>query len=1000
MTGEPVPAIAADDRSVLARLLVGVPPARLAAVARDMFEPEQFLTDLQWRDTGAVMDRIAAIPARSDGVPPLLAFAVGVEAELSGAVAADIDRWVNTVAIAIGLDPETVRPRVSHAGAGEALESGHGASMRQITTETRIPPHTGPQHHSSVEKAGAVTVTDLSSSALLEPTGALDTSGRALRIWGDVPQRNAAFTGREELLLTLHRALEERSKASVLPHALHGMGGVGKTQLAVEFAYRYFDRYDIVWWLPAEHQSLVLQSLYQLGQKLGVPETVDLEQTASLVLEKLADSDLRWLLVYDNANEPEYVARLMPSRGGHVILTSRDQTWSEVWDPIEVDIFARPESVELVRKRSEGVSPEDADRLAARLGDLPLALDQAASFQAETGMRISEYLIELDQHVRELSATGPASPQIMLAALVRLAVRRLRAKAPAVAELLEMFAYLGAEPISAGLLRRGRQARVSPALGRALRDQIRWDRAVRDLRRYGLAKVDPDQRIQVHRLFQGALRDELTEEAARRGRANVQHLLASADPGYPDSEGTWPVHAEIGPHIGPAGLLDSELIDARQVALDQIRYLYMIGDLEGSRRLGEAAVFAWSKAEGAEGLGPNGEMTLVAARRLATALRGLGFNERSRGLIEDTYRRLTVSPEFGPDHEHTLEAADEMAPNLRVAGKYQEALEVDDDRLQRCRRVFGDEEQETLWARSNLAVNLRMLSDFAGAYEIDADVVRDWQLVVSEHDNRLLFTQANLARDLYGLGQYTEALTLLRRILPPFRQQLGVRHQHVLLAGRTLAIVLRKVGHYEEALAVAAEHHRDSESRYGPQHEHALVAAMTHANSLRVAGEQTDAQQLAAEAMDRYLRAFGESHPLALVAAVNYAIILREVGDSERARELDERTYAKMSEALGPEHGYVLCAASNLANDLAVGGELEAARRLSTATHEISRRTRGERHPYTLACFVNAAIDIGDAALLDEAVSGLSAALGADHPETVAAREGHRAECDIEPPPT
>lgn len=973
-----------------------------------MFESAQFPADLPWRDTAAVVDRIAAMPAGPDGVPPILAFVARVASELSGSLAAEIDGWVDAAADAARIDPAAVRPRAPAAPAIEADPDTPG--VVQIATGREVSLHNRPQQVSSaasMETSGVVTVTGRSVSALLELTRGPEKGGEPLRIWGGVPLRNPAFTGRETLLLNLQRALEQRSKTSVLPHALHGMGGVGKTQLAVEFAYRYADRYDIVWWIPAEHQSLVLQSLFQLGRRLDVPGTEDLQQAASLVLQKLAASPLRWLLIYDNANEPEDIARLMPPAGGHVILTSRNPTWSEVWDPIEVDVFDRPESIELVRKRSESVSAEDADRLADRLGDLPLALDQAASCQAATGMGVAEFLAELDQHVRELSGARPPSYRTTIAALVRLALRRLRVDAPAVAELLEMFAYLGAEPISGGLLRRGRDARVSPALARALRDQVAWDRTIRDLRRFGLAKVDPDQWIQVHRLFQGVLRDELSEEAARRGRANVHHLLASANPGYPDDENNWPVHAEIGPHIGPAGLVDSELVDARRVVLDQVRYLFRIGDVEGSRRLGEAAVDAWSKVEGMEGLGPNGELTVLAARHVATALRHLGFNDRSRSLSEDTLLRLRQSLEFGPDHEHTLATADEVAPNLRVAGQFREAQELDRDNLARHRRVFGDEDPMTLKARGNLAVNLRMLSDYAGAHEIDAAVVRTWQQQVSENDLRLSFAQTNLARDLYGLGRYAEALELLRSVLPPYRQQLGGQHPDVLLAGRTLAIALRKVGQYAEALAVAAEHHGDTESRYGPQHEHALAAAMTRANTLRVTGDLAEAHQVAAEAMDRYLRAFGEAHPLALAAAVNYAIVLRGLGEQARARELDERTHARMTEVLGAEHGYTLCAASNLANDFVVAGDLEAARRLSAETLDASRRARGEQHPYTLACAVNAALDmiaIGapeeGQALLDEAATALGEVLGADHPETVAAREWQRAECDIEPPPT
>ncbi|BCB90921.1 hypothetical protein Psuf_082340 [Phytohabitans suffuscus] len=930
--------IGGGDRAALARLLAGVSPAWLSAVAGEMFEPDQLPADLSWQDTAAVVDRIAAMPARDVGLPPLPAFAARVAAGLTGRLAAAIDEWV---AAATGTDP-----------------------------------------------------------------AAPATAARRLRIWGNVPLRNPVFTGRELLLLRLQRALEDRSKASVLPRALHGLGGVGKTQLAVEFAYRYAERYDVVWWIPAEQRSLVLQSLHHLGRHLDIPETADLQQTASLVLADLADSPLRWLLIYDNANDPEDIARLMPTRGGHVILTSRDHTWSEVWDPIQVDIFERGESIELVRKRGEGVSQVDADRLAARLGDLPLALDQAVSCQVATGMSVGDYLSELDRHVREL-AKPPEALRTTLVALVRLAIWRLRAHAPAVAELLEMFAFLGPEPISGGLLRRGREAPVSAALRHALRDQVAWDRAVRDLRRYGLAKVDPDQRMQVHRLFQGVLRDELKEEAARRGRSNVQQLLASANPGYPRSEETWPVHAEIGPHIRPAGLIDSSVPDARRVVLDQIRYLNLVGDLEGSRRLGDESFEAWSKAEDADGLGPNGELTLRAANYLAVTLRHLGFNERARSMSEQVLDRFRDSPEFGPDHEFTLNAAGVLAPHLRVAGRFAEALALDRQTVAGYRRVFGDEDEETITARNNLAVNLRMLSDFAGAYRIDAEAVRTWQQVVSENDNRLLFAQANLARDLYGLGRYAEALEILRGILPAYRHQRGAQHPSVLLAGRTLAIALRKVGRYHEALAAAAEHDRDSERRYGTQHEHSLAATMTHANTLRVTGNLAEAQRRAAKAMDGYLQVFGEDHPLTLAAAVNQAIVLRSLGELAPARELDERTHARMGDVLGDAHGFTLCAASGLAHDLALAGEHEAAWRLSVRTLEVSRRARGLPHPYTRACAVNAALDtiaVGrreeGRTLLHEAVAGLGDLIGAGHPETVSARAAHRLESDIEPAPT
>jgi tetratricopeptide (TPR) repeat protein len=835
----------------------------------------------------------------------------------------------------------------------------------------------------------------------------------ALRIWAGVPLRNSAFTGRETLLSTLRKALDRQSKASVVPHALHGLGGVGKTQLAVEFAYRYADRYDVVWWIPAENQTLVLQSLRDLGKRLGTPETASLQQAARLVLDRLATTPLRWLLIYDNANDPDDVVNFIPSGGGHIILTSRNQTWSELWDPIKVDVFDRDESVELVRKRGFEVSSTDAERLATRLDDLPLALDQAASCQAATGMSVDEYLASLDTHIDALSPGRPATSRtttVTVAALVRLTLEQLRANAPAAGELLEMFAYLGAEPISGRLLRRGRDARISEALGKALRDPNALGRAIRQLSQYGIARVDADRRIQVHRLFQLVLRDQLSEETLARSRVNVHQVLASANPGYPASDETWRDHAEIGPHIGPAGLIESEFIDARRVVLDQAVYLLQIGDLEGSRRLAQTAMDAWDKTEGVPGLGPNGELTLQVAFPLMTTLRLLGFNDRARGLAEDVYDRLKNSTDFGPNHEVTLQAADEVAPNLRVAGLFREALELDRDWAARSRRLFGQDDPNALRAQGNLAVNLRMLSDFPGAFDIDTAAVHAWQQNVSENDNRLLFAQTNLARDLYGLGRYSEALSLQQRILTPFREQRGPRHPHVLLARRTLAITLRKVGRFGEALTVAREHHADAVDVFGYDHEHSLAAAMTLANSHRVVGELDRANELATEAVTRYLRLFGEDHPLTLSATVNHAIVLRALGEHERAMRLDEDSHARMTENLGSPHGYALCALNGLAIDLALSGDLIRARAMFDEALVISHRSRGAGHPYTLACAVNAAIagstdgssgdGVAGAASLDQAVAGLADVLGVDHPETTAARARAWAECDIEPPPT
>ncbi|WP_127499005.1 FxSxx-COOH system tetratricopeptide repeat protein [Actinoplanes solisilvae] len=991
---EPTRPTAEAGRDALARALTAISPDRLEAVARDVFGFVPLPADFRWDDPHAVVARIASLPASQLGAPSLVRYAVRLSQEVGQPASVRISRLADAMGQSAGMSDSELRNLYAVSRALQpnpvitATAPGYDQANRLKTGTER-----------SEDLLTRDTIADL-------PKASLERS-EAVRIWGGVPLRNPDFTGREVQLLTLQRSLESRSKASVLPHALHGFGGVGKTQLAVEFAYRFADRYDLAWWIPAEQPSLVLQSLADLATQLGIPVTQDLSQTASLVIDALSSTSLRWLLVYDNANDPDDLAHLIPSAGGHVVLTSRNQTWSDVWDAIEVNIFERRESIALIQKRGTNVTHDDANRLADKLGDLPLALDQAASWQTATKMPVSEYLSLFDQHYQVLLAEGkPTGYPRTIAALVKLAYQRLQRDSPAVAQLVAMFAMLGAEPISLRVLRRGRFAEIAPPLGPMLRDSIALGRVVRDVRKFGLAKLDVNDRIQMHRLFQLVLRDELGTDQLEQSRHHVQRMLAAANPGTPDDDGAHAVYAELAPHVLPSGLIDADEEEALKVVLDQIRYLFSSGDYEASRRLGDSVVAAWTARADHPSLGPNGELTLLANRHLSAALMYLGSNDRARDLAETALRRLRENPRFGPDHEHSLYTANTVGGVLRVAGEFKEALQNDRDNVERHRRVYGDDHSETLKNEGNLAVNLRMLSDFQGAYDIDSEIVRKYEETLTEQERPLLFAQANLARDLYGLGRYADALSLEDRILPIYRRIAGDKHPEVLLAERTRAMAMRKTGRYADALRVARRHYHDMTSRYGDSHQHSLAATMTYANSLRVTGEFNEARGLALDALNRYRSVFGDKHPLTLTTMVNTAIVMRALND-ENARDLDEAAHATMEATLGPVHGYTLCAASGLANDYVLAGELDRARQLSSKTLAASRSARGEKHHYTLLCAINAGFDLvavneseeGERELSD-GIRLLSDLLSPSHPEALDARRGRRAECDIEPPPT
>ncbi|MFD0665983.1 FxSxx-COOH system tetratricopeptide repeat protein [Thermocatellispora tengchongensis] len=221
--------------------------------------------------------------------------------------------------------------------------------------------------------------------------------GTAPTLW-NVGTRNAAFTGRNATLETLRNELLGSNKAVVLPQALYGLGGVGKTQVALEYAHRFAADYDVVWWISAEQRDLISPQLAELARQMGLPVTDSVVETAEAARDALRRGEpwSRWLLIFDNAEDPEDIEPFLPGGGfGHVIVTSRNQLWSSVASPLEVDVFSLDESVEHLIRRVPRLSRAEAEQVAEALGNLPLAVEQAAAWLSETGLPASEYVWEL-----------------------------------------------------------------------------------------------------------------------------------------------------------------------------------------------------------------------------------------------------------------------------------------------------------------------------------------------------------------------------------------------------------------------------------------------------------------------------------------------------------------------------------------------------------------------------------------------------------------------------
>ncbi|MFF2650351.1 FxSxx-COOH system tetratricopeptide repeat protein [Streptomyces sp. NPDC058045] len=890
---------------------------------------------------------------------------------------------------------------------GEREENEMAGTARDPQSSEAAGPHPGT---SAGGPGNGASLTESATGHSSAPGRSADTGSHSMppsRAPGGVPLPNANFTGREAHLRQLRAELSENRSAAVLPQALYGLGGVGKTQLAIEYIRRHAEEYDLVWWVRAEQPAVIRSSLAALGSILGIKEGSDVDGAVNRVIAALASGHpvRRWLLVLDNALGPEevtpYIPHMVgvPGGAGHVIITSRDAGWADRVRAVKVDVFTRDESITFLRRRGD-MAEADAGRLADALGDLPLAVDQAAAWQASTGVALDEYLELLEHHRTDLLAETAGGGSRPVSAVWQVSMSSLRDRNPGALELLRLLAHFGPDPIPQSLLHNARLLNLPDALAATVRDPLSRSRAIRDIGRYSLLTIDNGAgTVQLHRLVRSVLQDSLDAQSAEELRHATHLLLAAHDPGDPEVRRNWDIYGEILPHAESSGMLTCDQADVRHTVLNLIRCLLARGDLRSGGSLARHAHETWTRT-----IGPDELQTISAARLLAATLRSRGSYREARDITEDALQRLRAT--VGEEHEDTLSATGALAADERATGDFAAALTLDETAYRMSKRVFGSDDVSTLTAGHNYAVSLRISGLFFKARELDHRVWQVRTMVLGATSRSTLFTLNNYARDMRECGQYAESRSRQEETVALYYQHYGEDHPHTLRALKNLSVANRKAGDFARGLELAVsvlESYRQRDRELQPD----TIAALTNlGNDLRLTGDLQGAARTGLQALDNYRETVGDHHPFTYVAALNHAVVLRALGETPRAHRLDQETVAGITEALWPDHPWVLMARANLATGMARLGDTAGSRELNT---EISGRLTellGETHPTTLAVRRNLALDLA-AAGEDRQAGELSATvldqyrgtLGENHPETRGCAAGVRAEMDIEPPP-
>ncbi|MGP0022601.1 MAG: FxSxx-COOH system tetratricopeptide repeat protein [Streptosporangiaceae bacterium] len=550
--------------------------------------------------------------------------------------------------------------------------------------------------------------------------------GALPQVW-KVPARNPNFTGRGPDLDKLARALAARA---VTVHSVHGLGGVGKTQLATEYAHARATDYDVVWWVAAEEPASIPDQFAALAARLGLDPVADPEALQALVRDRLRRVP-GWLLIFDNADRATDIGPWLPTGPmppgipGHVIVTTRRGGFAAMGPVLDLDVIALPDAVQLLRARAPDLDQQTGEQIAEELGRLPLALEQAAAWLDRSQMPGPEYLELLRSRGGELYARGQVSGRSdTIATLWEISVGRITAENPAAVQLLSACAYLAPEPVPLDLFT-GHADLLPEPLSSAAADRLAFSDAIAVLVDYSLAKRTPAG-LQLHRLVQATIRarssgpgrpaasrSRETPPVAEEGAAAMTDLLAltlrllraDTPTQIMETPQDWPRWAVLLPHIlASTGHVDhacrqpdpAVMADGAWLLDRAGTYLQVQVQLTDAKVLQERALVITEAA-----YGPDHPEVAIHLNNLALILKDLGDPEGARPLDE---RALVITEAAqGPDHPEVAIRLNNLAGILKDLGDPEGARELQERALAITEAAQGPDHPDVAIRLHNLA---------------------------------------------------------------------------------------------------------------------------------------------------------------------------------------------------------------------------------------------------------------------------------------------------------
>ena len=639
-------------------------------------------------------------------------------------------------------------------------------------------------------------------------------------VW-NLPRRNPNFTGRDAVLDNLRQSLSDSQTTAVTQNAFYGLGGIGKSQLAIEYAYRHSSSYDVVWWLHSEEPSSLATDYTALAPKLNlkVPEGTAQPKVMEAVRDWL-DHHQGWLLVFDNAVDAKSLSEYLPKgAGGHVLITSRNHDWKRMALPLEISVWGREESIAFLHKRTGQNDDAGADAIAKVLGDLPLALEQAAAYMDEKGKGYADYLRLFTSRREKLWEKEESSDgyKKTVATTWSVAFEEIN-NVPFAQCLLRLSSFVAPDSIPRSLMLQalgyigGDQSDPQDV------DEFAFDEAIAALRSYSLITMESASDVyDIHRLVQTVIRDRIDNYDSNRYRAALLNTLSEQFPqGGHKNPSCWPACEQLLSH---AERLTEEVTN------DGVQW----------------------------------EETAILLNNMAAYYLGRALYAKSEPLCQ---RALAIrEKQLNPDHPDVALSLNNLAESFRAQGKYAKGEPLSRRSLEIYKKQLGSDHPYVAKSLNNLAILLKSQRRYGEAEPLSrrALAIREKQLNPDHPDVALSLN--NLAVLLQDQGKYGEAEPLSRRSLAIREKQLGSDHPYVAQSLNNLAELLKDQRRYGEAEPLYRRALEILEKQLGSDHPDGALSLNNLAGLLHAQGKYDEAEPLFRRALKILEKALGKSHP-------------------------------------------------------------------------------------------------------------------------------------------